>query len=126
MQSTARLLDTYHRVMRTTRSPMKIAEGAAYVVNKSLSPIEFLQRGAAFGLQVKERSLRGDCNPGGLWNDTSAFLMDEVCGNVMREGAEVANPFAAWPNKPYTMAEFPGPAGKGSAIAQPLYQSCHR
>ncbi len=55
---------------------MKISKGATFVAQNLLSVSDFFARGAAFGLQARERVDKHDVNE--LWNDDAIFLVDQV------------------------------------------------
>jgi hypothetical protein len=63
-----------------------IAKGAAYAVADQLTIEEFMDQGAAFGLQRtvsgQKGTARGKDRESG-WNDTAAFLRDKVCALVV-------------------------------------------
>lgn len=57
---------------------LKIAKGVAYAASNKGTIEDFFLRGAAFGVQTKQRPLKGNGNPDDLWDDCAFFLFDKV------------------------------------------------
>ncbi|KAI0123474.1 hypothetical protein BJ170DRAFT_109899 [Xylariales sp. AK1849] len=53
----------------------KIASGAAFAVASPLTVESFVRRGAAFGLQMRQKAKRGETESEHQWDDTASFLL---------------------------------------------------
>ncbi|ORY68911.1 uncharacterized protein BCR38DRAFT_424659 [Pseudomassariella vexata] len=56
---------------------VKIAMGAAYAIARPLTVDQFMRRGAAFGLQMRQHATRGNSNAENEWDDRAMFLMSK-------------------------------------------------
>ncbi|KAK6085036.1 hypothetical protein SCUP515_00854 [Seiridium cupressi] len=54
---------------------VKIASGAAFAVASPLTLDQFMRRGAAFGLQMRQRAARNSMKSEHPWDDTAYFLL---------------------------------------------------
>ncbi|KZL72383.1 hypothetical protein CT0861_03491 [Colletotrichum tofieldiae] len=61
-----------------THGSGRIARGVAYAAGSRLTFDQFLQRGAAFGIQRKQKASRGDPNSSEEWNNVADLLFCKV------------------------------------------------
>jgi hypothetical protein len=62
----------------TLSRSFKIAKGAAFAAGNKVTVEEFMRRGAAFGIQMRQSSKSGKGNPHNLWDNEAYFVLSSV------------------------------------------------